>query len=247
MVVTNPCSIINPADLFRQSNDDAQLRGGLYRSFSCNSENSSLSMEENHQEQNDEQASPLLKLMWSANSFMTQGLQSRKGGPCLPLMVGRIQIGILRSDVVDVLQRYPHVFICTPCSVSINPQLDTPESRTTAVDEVLRHVRLTGETAALRSWRDEKFAVWGPNFSQPLLAVERSAMALLGIRAFGVHLTGYARTPEGSIAGVWLQKRADNKPTYPGMMDTMVAGGMGDSLTPSQVGTITDFTSLRTN
>ncbi|KAA0199802.1 hypothetical protein HAZT_HAZT007455 [Hyalella azteca] len=63
----------------------------------------------------------------------------------------------------------------------------------------------------------------------------RVLTALLGIRAFGVHLTGFVRNAAGDVAGVWLQKRADNKPTYPGMMDNMVAGGMSDSLTATQV------------
>ena len=49
-----------------------------------------------------------------------------------------------------------------------------------------------------------------------------------------MHVTGYSRQPDGSVI-VWLQKRAANKPTYPGMMDTMVGGGLTAGLKPSQV------------
>ena len=60
------------------------------------------------------------------------------------------------------------------------------------------------------------------------------SLAVLGVRAFSVHVTGYTRLLDGSIV-VWLQKRAANKPTYPGMMDTMVGGGLTAGLKPSQV------------
>ena len=59
--------------------------------------------------------------------------------------------------------------------------------------------------------------------------------ALLGIRSYGIHITGYVRDEDGQVAGVWVQKRADDKPTYPGMLDNMVGGGITAGLTATQV------------
>lgn len=59
--------------------------------------------------------------------------------------------------------------------------------------------------------------------------------ALLGVRAFGVHITGYTRSREDGRMRIWVQKRSLDKPTYPGMMDTMVGGGITAGLQPHQV------------
>nr|XP_053656447.1 uncharacterized protein LOC128705215 [Cherax quadricarinatus] len=60
-------------------------------------------------------------------------------------------------------------------------------------------------------------------------------LALLGVRAFGVHIMGYTRVPEDGSMKIWVQKRSLDKPTYPGMMDTMVGGGITAGLQPFQV------------
>lgn len=49
-----------------------------------------------------------------------------------------------------------------------------------------------------------------------------------------MHITGYTRRPDGRIA-VWIQKRSATKPTWPGMLDSMVGGGITAGLTPNQV------------
>ena len=49
-----------------------------------------------------------------------------------------------------------------------------------------------------------------------------------GVRAFGVHLTGYVRRADG--LHVWVPRRARDKPTYPGMLDNTVAGGHPEGL-----------------
>lgn len=59
--------------------------------------------------------------------------------------------------------------------------------------------------------------------------------APLGIRAYGTHITGYTHSPEDGRLRIWVQKRALDKPTYPGMMDSMVGGGITAGLTPRQV------------
>ena len=46
------------------------------------------------------------------------------------------------------------------------------------------------------------------------------------------------RGEDGHVAGIWIQKRADDKPTYPGMMDTMVGGGMTAGLKASEVSNV---------
>lgn len=179
--------------------------------------------------------SPLMHLLRKCNSFFMQGLVSAQG-ECRPLVVCGRQVGVVRPDVAMCLMEYPQVFTPSSGAFVLNPQLDTYGKRTSAVDLVLRDLRSKDVLRALRGWRDEAFCVWADfGHGEPLLEVERSAVTALGIRAFGTHITGYTRSQEDGLLRIWVQKRALDKPTYPGMMDSLVGGGITAGLTPRQV------------
>lgn len=57
----------------------------------------------------------------------------------------------------------------------------------------------------------------------PAFVVDRAAVPFFGLRAWGVHLNGYTRR-DGALH-MWVGRRAKDKPTYPGRLDNMVAGG----------------------
>jgi len=69
-----------------------------------------------------------------------------------------------------------------------------------------------------RLWRDEKLAVRADD-GRVLAAVERGAVRALGIATRAVHLLGL--TPTGDS---WIQQRALDKPTDPGLWDTLMGG-----------------------
>ncbi len=78
----------------------------------------------------------------------------------------------------------------------------------------------------LRGWRDEPFAI-RPSFAAPARAVvERAAAPLLGAPAYGVFCTAYVRDGSGAPAEVWLGRRSSKKPTWPGLLDSVAAGGL---------------------
>jgi isopentenyldiphosphate isomerase len=54
--------------------------------------------------------------------------------------------------------------------------------------------------------------------------MERSACALFGVVTYGVHMTVYER--DDDEVRVWVPRRALTKPTFPGMLDNSVAGGI---------------------
>jgi 8-oxo-dGTP pyrophosphatase MutT (NUDIX family) len=74
------------------------------------------------------------------------------------------------------------------------------------------------DTGLAHTWRDEQLAVRG-NDGSVLGTVERAVTRALGIATHAVHLT--ATTSDGRI---WLQQRAFDKPTDPGLWDTLVGG-----------------------
>ena len=118
---------------------------------------------------------------------------------------------------------------------------DTPERthacRSQALAEFAKQLHDLG---LVTGWRNEKFSYWedhvigvGPSCSEPGLQLpaafemERSAFRFFGLRSHAVHVNGF--THNGHL---WCGRRALTKPTDPGMLDNVAAGGLpaGESL-----------------
>ncbi|MDF1750808.1 MAG: DUF4743 domain-containing protein, partial [Alphaproteobacteria bacterium] len=100
---------------------------------------------------------------------------------------------------------------------------------TSAVDDALRAL---AEEGLIQGWRDERYAVAAEFGDRPVMSIERAGCPMLGIRSWGFHLNGYVRKPDG--IHLWIAERAQNKPSYPGMLDNTVAGGHPEGLTLAQ-------------
>jgi 8-oxo-dGTP pyrophosphatase MutT (NUDIX family) len=143
-----------------------------------------------------------------------------------PLRIARHDLGWVRHDIAGRLSDYPDVFAVEQQRVTLNPKLDSFETRSGAVKSALEALRDSG---AIPAWRDEVYPV-APTFGvAPLLQMERAAFPCLGLRAYGVHLNGFVRA--GNTIKMWIARRARDKPTYPGMFDNMVAGGLPIDIT----------------
>ncbi len=75
----------------------------------------------------------------------------------------------------------------------------------------------------LSGWRDEQYAVGQSFASPPVFLLERAALSFLGLTGYGVHINGYVEKNNGLF--MWIGKRALDKPTSPGKLDQIVAGG----------------------
>ncbi|MBM3522574.1 MAG: DUF4743 domain-containing protein [Alphaproteobacteria bacterium] len=138
----------------------------------------------------------------------------------LPFLIGGARIGSIRSDRARRLAGFPDVFVVGAAEVSLHPHLDDFESRSRAVAAVVRELETEG---AIMKRRDEFYPVAIAFESPPLLRIERSAVPHFGLRAFGVHMTGYVRRADGPW--IWVPRRSFTKSTYPGELDNTVAGG----------------------
>ena len=80
----------------------------------------------------------------------------------------------------------------------------------------------------LAGWRDEPFAVRKSFHADAACVVERAAAPLLGVPAYGVFCNGYVcdDSPGGPPAAVWVGRRSAKKPTWPGRLDSVAAGGL---------------------
>lgn len=137
------------------------------------------------------------------------------------------RIGWIHRDRSDVLSQWPKAFLKNGDGFHLAADPDDYDGRSAVLQEALTGLAEIGE---IQGWRDELYPI-APSFgAEPIAAFERSASPYLGIRAWGVHMTGYVRKSDGLY--IWVARRADDKPTYPGMLDNTVAGGLPMGLSP---------------
>jgi len=138
----------------------------------------------------------------------------------LPFLCEKLRIGWVEPKFASALANYPEVFSFGPQGISIIPHLADYNERTIAVDKVVRSLKSEGWFC---DWRDERYPV-GTGFNEKsFFEIERSAVTRFGIRSYGVHVNGFVRLVDG--IHLWVGKRSEDKATYPGLLDNMVAGG----------------------
>ncbi|MFQ6018374.1 MAG: DUF4743 domain-containing protein [Kiloniellaceae bacterium] len=165
-------------------------------------------------------------------SFLDRIADCRRWAPeaYRPFVIGGEALGRVRHDFARRLKDFPRVFRVDEAAVVLNPGLTDFDSRSAALAEVLRELNDAG---AIKGWRGEDYPVtrrWG---AAPLMKMERAAVPLFGVRGFGVHMNGLVpgdKGPgdQGNAARdlkLWVAKRAMTKPTAPGKLDHIVAGG----------------------
>ncbi|KAM4696525.1 uncharacterized protein WCC33_015270 [Rhinophrynus dorsalis] len=161
----------------------------------------------------------ILKLVQKMNSLYREG--------CLPFSVQGQRVGWVLPSVAQCLSQYSDVFTLTGGSsaqLELSGRLKSPEERTAAVQEVMQLLRSQNNFPCLREWRDELYEVKRFFSDPPLLSMERAATPLLGVPRYGVHVNGFVR--RGVDIFMWVARRSLTKPSYPGMLDHLAAGGI---------------------
>lgn len=124
----------------------------------------------------------------------------------------RSRIGSIEADLADRLASAGLLRRESASQWRVGAPLD---SQLNAIANWLREQGVAG------AWRNELLAVTDTHL-QPLGAIERAAVRPLGIATFAVHLV--AARPDGKV---WVQQRALNKATDPGLWDTTMGGQVG--------------------
>lgn len=129
-------------------------------------------------------------------------------------------LGWVTHDFARRLRDFPKAFIVTDAAVELPARYGDFETRSGVVEEVIRELYAAGE---IPKWRGEDYAIgrrWG---APPLFRMERGAVPLFGVLAYGVHVNGFVTTPAGPR--LWVGKRSPRKAVAPGKLDHLVAGG----------------------
>ncbi|MBK5967386.1 MULTISPECIES: DUF4743 domain-containing protein [Thiorhodovibrio] len=97
-------------------------------------------------------------------------------------------------------------------------------------DPSARDARLTRLCAALQAEgmlpapQGERYPVTSGRRDQAKFTIDRAHAPYFGTRAFGQHLNGFVRGPDG--LELWVARRAADRRHYPNRLDNMVAGGL---------------------
>ena len=172
--------------------------------------------------------SKLVTRLQSLNNF---SLEDAVAQGYLPLVCDNVTVGLVSPEVVSKLRRFSAVFRITEDRLSFTPEVDSSAvTRSRALDNVMRELRDRGVfCSALRGWRDECYEIRNRFKDPALFSLERAASPLLGVRKYGIQINGYVRHSSLGLC-LWLQKRSVLKPTWPGMMDNFVGGGVTEGL-----------------
>ena len=136
-------------------------------------------------------------------------------------VVAGVNIGQVRADAIIELTDFGDVFDVTDQEVQLKSNIRGFAERTRVMGKVARALRDRGLIAG---WRDEVYPV-APRFGDPVVFdIERAAVPFFGIRGYGVHINGWVKTEDGPM--MWIGRRSLTKPTGPGLLDQVVAGGL---------------------
>lgn len=143
------------------------------------------------------------------------------------LYVNHVGVGYVDSQLLDELDLT--IFTITPQKQRVDIVFK-PQQRQLFEAKIEAFFRDYFSRHQLKGWRDEYYAVSESFGSDTLFLLERAALSYLGITGYGVHINGYVKNADGIF--MWVAKRALNKPTDPGKLDQIAAGGQPYDLSP---------------
>ena len=130
-------------------------------------------------------------------------------------------VGRVRRSFREQLAGYPDLFHVSDNQIKLHERLSGYAERTEAMAAMMAQLVADGRHAYLMG---EPYPVTPAGREQVLFEIDRTASSLFGLRTFGQHINGYVL--DGDELLMWVARRAEDKRTFPGMLDQIVAGGL---------------------
>lgn len=144
-----------------------------------------------------------------------------------PFDIDGVRVGWIRHALAEALPAVDPAFQVTRERVTLAPELRDFEARSAAMAHAALYLAESGAIPGLRGEHYPVLPRWG---AEPLMRIDRAAVVHFGIHAYGLHVNGYVRQPDGGIA-MWVARRARDRLVSPGKLDNLVAGGQPIGLT----------------
>ncbi|WP_448204130.1 DUF4743 domain-containing protein [Azospirillum sp. sgz302134] len=144
-----------------------------------------------------------------------------------PFEVEGHRIGWIRHTLADRLPEVDPGFVVTADRVTLAPELRDFEARSATLEHAAQFLVEDGAVKALRNEFYPVLPRWG---AEPLARIDRAVVAQFGVAAYGLHVNGFVRQPDGSLS-LWIGRRARDREIAPGQLDNLIAGGQPIGLT----------------
>jgi isopentenyldiphosphate isomerase len=152
----------------------------------------------------------------------------------IPFRVHGIDVGYLDPTFAgEHLTRFPDIFYCSKAEVRLATRVENIRDLHERSSEVSKALVQLRDDGIITGWRDELYPVLTSFESSPVLLMERAASVHFGIKAYGVHVNGYVEREDGGL-DMWVARRSASKPTWPGRLDHIVAGGQPHGISPTK-------------
>ena len=137
------------------------------------------------------------------------------------------RLGWVRHALAEQLPGVDPGFVVTADRVTLAPEVRDFETRSSVLAHAARFLVETGAVSALRGEFYPVMPAWG---AEPLMRIDRAVVAQFGTSAYGLHVNGFVRQPDGSLS-LWIGRRASDREVAPGKLDNLIAGGQPIGLT----------------
>ncbi|HYD67089.1 DUF4743 domain-containing protein [Azospirillum sp.] len=144
-----------------------------------------------------------------------------------PFEVEGVRVGWVRHDLSDELPDVDPGFVSTPERLTLAPEVGDFEARSAVIAHAAEYLVERGTVAKLRNEFYPVLPRWG---DEPLARIDRAAVTPFGVTAYGLHVNGFVRRPDGGI-DLWIGRRAQDRTVAPGQLDNLIAGGQPIGLT----------------
>lgn len=152
-------------------------------------------------------------------------------GDFLPIYFSRgnhddLPIGHLNPEFIPSIQKAIQQDAISLISLGhdrLTIHLDKPKELSANLHLLANQLRMDG---FIPGWRNEEFA-WLDQNGHKYFRLERAAFRTFGFRSMATHINGYTQHKT-----LWLGRRSENKPTDPGLLDNIAAGGISADETP---------------
>eukprot|EP00106_Octopus_bimaculoides_P015383 XP_014782825.1 PREDICTED: nudix hydrolase 24, chloroplastic-like [Octopus bimaculoides] len=152
---------------------------------------------------------------------------------CMPFIIEGCQVGLIPKSFWKHLETYSDVFYLESTEkhgdcIHLH-HFSSVEERSRKVEAVLKDLRGKKIFKKLQGWRNE--VSLGIRFLSRMdiihhIYIHTHFVAdIFGIHSYGTHLNGYTYSADGKLM-MWIGRRSATKPTWPGKLDNLSAGGL---------------------
>lgn len=139
----------------------------------------------------------------------------------IPFILDGQRLGWIRRAACAHLTPWPDHFLIAPSRIVWIAAPKDFSARTAILDAVCLQLAAQGIIDPLTH---EPYPLTATTRERACCVIDRACAPFFGARAFGQHLNGYVRMPQG--IELWIGQRSANRRHYPLHLDNLVAGGL---------------------